>query len=197
MITVEVVLETYDAVDFTAWPITEPSGDRLLTLSGRMPPADVGTAMAVLFSYNGISVTHATDLTEARLERHLAEAEGLIAPGGLRFRDTGTGVSISPGCCFGLENWRDWWDVVRGQETWLGHDPTPHVTHAGHVIRLRQHEEDPAFIELAPGELASLLTTAQQDLAGFLGLAGRWAATTIPALADRLVPALDQYFKIS
>jgi hypothetical protein len=197
MVIVEVVLETYDAVDFTAWPIAEPSSDRLLTLSGRMSPVDVGTAMAVIFSYNKIPVTHAADLTEAHLEQHLAEAEALIAPGGLRFRDTTTDVSIAPGCCFGLENWRDWWDAARGQELWLGHDPAPHITHVGHVIQLRQDDGDSPSIEITRDELSSLLTTAQQHFSAFLDLARPWAATTTPRLADRLIPALDQYFMIT
>lgn len=197
MVIVEVVLETYDAVDFAAWPIAEPSSDRLLALSDRMSPADVGTAMAVIFSYNNIPITNAADLTEARLQQHLAEAEGLIAPGGLRFRDTTTTVNVSPGCCFGLENWRDWWDVARGKESWLGHDPTPHITHVGHVIQLRQHDEGSPSIEITRGELSSLLTTAQQHFSGFLDLAQQWAAITTPGLADRLISALDQYFMIT
>ncbi|WP_187280923.1 hypothetical protein [Nonomuraea sp. C10] len=117
MVIVEVVLETDDAVDFTAWPIAEPLSDCLLALSERMSLADVGTAMAVIFSYNNIPVTHAGDLTEMHLQGHLAEAEGLSAPGGLRFRDTTTNVTVSPGCCFGLENWRDWWASPRNVET--------------------------------------------------------------------------------
>ncbi|MEV0195048.1 hypothetical protein [Nonomuraea sp. NPDC050691] len=197
MVIVEVVLETYDAVDFTAWPISEPSSDRLLALSGRMSPADVGTAMAVVFSYNGIPVTHAADLTEARLEQHLDEAKRLIAPGGLRLRDTATNVDVSPGCCCGLENWRDWWNVARGQGAWLGHDPTPHITHVGHVIQLRQHGENSPSIEITRGELSSLLTTAQRHLSGFLDLAGHWAATTTPGPAERLVSALDRHLEIT
>jgi len=197
MVIVEVVLETYDAVDFTAWPITEPSSDHLLALSGRMSPADVGTAMAVIFSYNRIPLTHAADLTEAHLEQHLAETEGLIAPGGLRFRDTATSANIPPGCCFGLENWREWWNVAHGQEPWLGHDPATHITHAGHVIRLRQDNEGSPSIEITRGELSSLLTTAQQHLSGFLDLARKWAATNTPGPADRLISALDRYFVIN
>ncbi|MFG2078617.1 hypothetical protein [Nonomuraea maritima] len=197
MVIVEVVLETYDAVNFTAWPIAEPSSDRLLTLSDRMSAADVGTAMAVIFSYNNIPITHAADLTEAHLQQHLAETEGLIAPGGLRFRDTTTNVNVSPGCCFGLENWRDWWNVAHGQESWLGHEPTPHITHVGHVIQLQQHDEGSPSIEITRGELASMLTTAQQHFSGFLDLAQQWAAITTPGLADRLISALDQYFMIT
>ncbi|MFC4115502.1 hypothetical protein [Nonomuraea zeae] len=200
MVIVDVVLETYDAVEFTAWPIAEPSSDRLLALSGRLSPAEVGTAMAIIFSYNSIPVTHAADLTEAHLEQRLAEAGRLIAPGGLRFRDTTTGVSVSPGCCCGLENWRDWWSVARGQEIWLGHDPMPHLTHAGHIIQLRQDVDatpPSSPIEITRSELTSLLATAQQHLTEFLGLARHWATATTPALADRLVSALDQYLMIT
>ncbi|GAA3152856.1 hypothetical protein [Nonomuraea roseoviolacea] len=197
MVIVEVVLETHDAADFTAWPIAEPSDDRLLAVSGRMSAADVGTAMAVIFTYNGIPVTRAADLTEARLRHHLAEAEGLIAPGGLRFRDTTADVSVSPGCCCGLESWRSWWHVARGQETWLGHDPTPRITHVGQLVQLRQHSEDSPPIEITRAELSTLLATAQQHFSGFLDLARRWAAITTPRLADRLISALDESFMIN
>ncbi|MER6509179.1 hypothetical protein ABT158_20305 [Nonomuraea sp. NPDC001636] len=197
MVIIEVVLETHDAVDFTAWPINERSNDRFLALSGRMSLADVGTAMAVIFSYNDLPIMNAADLTEAHLQRHLAERGGLIAPGGLRLRDTTTDVDVLPGCCFGLENWRDWWDVPRGREPWLGHDPTPHITHVGHVIQLRQHFEDSPSIEVTRDELSSLLTTAQQHFSGFLDLARQWATITTPGVADRLITALDQHFAIT
>ncbi|MEV0347187.1 hypothetical protein AB0H88_15605 [Nonomuraea sp. NPDC050680] len=196
MIIVDVVLETNDVVDFTAWPIAEPSSDRLLALSGQMAPAEVGTAMAVIFSYNHIPVVHAADMTDAQLEQHFAERAALIAPGGLRFRDTITNVNVSPGCCFGLENWRDWWSVADGQEIWLGHDPTPSVTHDGQIIQLRQHDQG-VPIEIARSELSNLLATAQQRLTGFLSLAQRWATATTPRVADRLISALDKHLMIT
>ncbi|HSU35215.1 MAG TPA: hypothetical protein VLJ88_06115, partial [Propionibacteriaceae bacterium] len=65
MVIVDVVLETDDAVDFTVWPVAEPSSDRLLVISGRMSAAEVGTAMAVIFSYNEISVEPVASLTQA------------------------------------------------------------------------------------------------------------------------------------
>ncbi|MFB4284399.1 hypothetical protein ACBJ59_54615 [Nonomuraea sp. MTCD27] len=200
MVIVDVVLETYDAVDFTAWPIAEPSSDRLLALSGQMSPAEVGTAMAVIFSYNRLPVEPVASLTQAHLEQHLAEAEALIAPGGLRFRDTGTGVEVAPGCCFGLENWRDWWDVPLGQETWLGHAPTTQLEHQGQTIRLRQgHQDDTPVhaIEFAFGELQRLLISAQQQLSGFLELVQRWATNIAPGLTDSLITVLDEHLRIN
>ncbi|MFB9529199.1 hypothetical protein [Nonomuraea roseola] len=178
-----------DEVALAGVPVKRPPSSPLPPTSVRPWPSSSATT--------AYSVTHAADLTEAHLERHLAEAEGLIAPGELRFRDTITRVSVSPGCCFGLENWRDWWDVTRGQEPWLGHAPTPHITQVAHVIRLRQHDGDPPSIEITRGELSRLLTTAQQHFSGFLDLARQWAATTTRGLADRLISALDHYFMIT
>ncbi|MFE3455853.1 hypothetical protein ACFXJ8_43830 [Nonomuraea sp. NPDC059194] len=200
MVIVDVVLETYDAVDFTAWPIAEPSSDRLLALSDQMSPTEVGTAMAAIFSYNGIPITHAADMTEAHLDQHLAQAEALIAPGGLRFRDTTTNVEVPPGCCFGLENWRGWWGVAHGEEPWLGHDPTPQIEHDSQIIQLRQHDQDvpPLLaIEITRSELPRLLTTAQLHLSGFLNLVQQWTANVTPRLADRLVAALDEHLMIT
>jgi hypothetical protein len=200
VVIVDVVLETESAVDFTAWPVAKPSSDRLLVVSGRMSAVEVGTAMAVIFSYNGISVEPVTSLTKARLEQHLAEAGALIAPGGLRFRDPTTGVELAPGCCFGLENWRDWWDVARGQEPWLGHAPSPQLDQDGQVIRLWQNDRDSSpvhTIEFTSSELHSLLASAQRQLGGFLELVQRWATDISPGLADGLITVLDEHLRIN
>ncbi|GAA0428792.1 hypothetical protein Acor_70960 [Acrocarpospora corrugata] len=200
MVIVDVVLETYDAVGFTAWPIAEPSADRLLALSGQMSWAEIGTAMAVIFSYNHISAEPAADLTQAHLDDHLAEAEVLIAPGGLRFRDTATNIQVAPGCCFGLENWRDWWEVTRGQEPWLGHDPETRIEHRAQTVQLRQNDQDGSqvrAIEITISELPRLLVAAHQQLNGFLNLVQRWAADITPGLAVGLVAALDEHLKVT
>ncbi|MFF4990235.1 hypothetical protein ACFY19_23850 [Streptosporangium saharense] len=200
MITVEVVLESDDAVGFTAWPIAEPSNDRFLSLSGQMSPAEVGSAMAVIFSYNGLSVEPVTDLTGAQLEQHLAEAGALIAPGGLRFRDSITNAQVVPGCCFGLENWRDWLEVMRGQELWLGHSPAHRLEHSGQFIRLTQDGWDdcPSLtVEIDVNELPGLLASAQQQLRGFLKLAQQWSADVVPQMTVSLVAALDEHLKIN
>ncbi|HEY8482712.1 MAG TPA: hypothetical protein VIL71_23075 [Spirillospora sp.] len=195
MVVVDVVLEACDAVGFEGWPVGELPEDGFLVLSGRMSSVDVGTAMAVICAYNGIAC--AGGLTEAGLERRLAESGAWVAPGGLRFRDADAGVGIAPGCCFGLENWRDWWDVVRGQVPWLGHDPTPRVTHVGSVVRLQQDEGESPSIELSRDDLSGLLASAQEDLSGFQRCVREWAAVTAPEVAERLVSVLDESFVIS
>jgi hypothetical protein len=67
----------------------------------------------------------------------------------------------------------------------------------GHVIRLRQDDEDSPSVEITRDELSSLLTTAHQHFSEFLDLARQWATTTTPGPADRLITALDQHFKIT
>lgn len=47
----------------------------------------------------------------------------LIVAGGLRLVDTVKGMVVVPGCCAGLEDWRDWVRVLTGGALWLGHDP--------------------------------------------------------------------------
>jgi hypothetical protein len=41
--------------------------------------------------------------------------EKLSVGGGLTARDTETGAEIEPGCCLGLEMWRDWKYLLDGR----------------------------------------------------------------------------------
>ncbi|MFD9220597.1 hypothetical protein ACFWDI_11445 [Streptomyces sp. NPDC060064] len=179
MLIMDAVLETYTATDFTLWPIADPQADHLLALSGRLSPREVGTAMAILTSYNeGHRDRPALD-SEDGIEqiRRLAAAETAIAPGGLRIRDTNTGVTALPGCCFGLENWRDWLDLMNGEEPWLGHDPAPRLEQVGSLVRLWPDAEHPTGvpIDIPRDELPELLGSVRDELGGFLTLVEQWA----------------------
>ncbi|NUW36158.1 hypothetical protein HTZ77_32800 [Nonomuraea sp. SMC257] len=202
MIRIDAVLETGATVGFTAWPVAEPAGDGILALSGRMSPAEVGTAMAVIFGYGDIPTTPTGELHQL-LDRHLADAETLLAPGGLRVRDTATGARILPGCCCGLENWREWRDVPHEKGIWLGHDPHTEVEHVAGAVRLRQGAGPPSLpssqheVEIRLDDLPDLLTTVQRRLQGFLGLVRPWASEISPRAADRLVAVLDESFEIN
>lgn len=44
----EPVVETFNVIGFAAWPVTEPTPDRRLRLSGGMSAEDVGAAIAVM-----------------------------------------------------------------------------------------------------------------------------------------------------
>jgi hypothetical protein len=51
----------------------------------------------------------------------ITQAESLVAPGGLRVRDTATSLTVSPGCCRELEDWQEWNKVAAGQSALATH----------------------------------------------------------------------------
>ena len=77
----------------------------------------------------------------------LAENEpgGFVVSGGIVFWDTEH--EIRPGCCSGVENWRESMETVEaGESPFMGHDPWPGITYKGERVFVWQ--EGP----LLPGE---------------------------------------------
>ncbi|WP_246103202.1 hypothetical protein [Streptomyces piniterrae] len=214
------VLETSETSGFTHWPVADLPAHGMLVLSGELSPLEVGTAMAILATYNdpgddgagrdggdGPLVGGA-----AGLIRRLLDAECVLAQGGVRVQDLESGATLEPGCCFGLESWRDWLDFTRGVTPWLGHSPEPYAEHLGSVVRLwpdrslahspttdpRPLDSRPADttdlppLELRTADLPDLLTDVQDKLRGFLRLVERWADRYVPSLTSALVAKLDE-----
>ncbi|GEM_PF-2333640 len=91
-------------------------------LTGDAADADVANAVAALACYGD----EPEGETLEQVLRSMMAKENRVVAGGLRAeRD---GVIIEPGCCCGLERWRDWFDVKPGGDSpWLGHDPDAYV----------------------------------------------------------------------
>ncbi|MFF8914729.1 hypothetical protein ACF08M_15770 [Streptomyces sp. NPDC015032] len=196
MLIMDAVLETCDATDFALWPIADPPPNHFLPLSGELSAREIGTAMAVLTSYNKTDHERQTLEPEDSMEQvsHLLTTDCVIAPGGLQIRNTATGVTASPGCCFGLENWRDWLDLMNGEELWLGHDPTPRVEYVGAIARLwpdGNHQEE-LPIDLPLAQLPELLSSVQDQLVGFLASVEEWTICHAPPLAAAVVAKLNE-----
>ncbi|MET7697702.1 hypothetical protein [Streptomyces sp. NPDC005485] len=193
----EAVLETHPVTDFTLWPVAEKHTGGLPPLSGDLPPLQVGTAMAVLACYNTRPRERGAGRPENGVEllQQLTSAESVIAPGGLRLRDTSTGVTVSPGCCCGLEDWRDWLDLLDGSGPWLGHDPSPGLEFSDSLVRLwpdAQRVAPGPPIELPSADLPALLASVRADLTAFLDLVEQWTTPWVPApLTARLLAKLD------
>ncbi|MEU6674280.1 hypothetical protein [Streptomyces sp. NPDC046925] len=197
----DAVVETHGTRDFALWPVAEPPAGSLLPLSGDLSPHELGTAMAVLTSYNkGRRERGAADPENCVEQvRRLVTTECVVAPGGLRLRDTATGVTALPGCCNGLENWRDWLELLDGGEPWLGHDPTPGMEHVGATVRLWPDGDDrqglPISLPLA--QLPLLLESVQEQLVAFLASVEAWATQYAPPLATAMVAKLGEDLAIS
>ncbi|MFJ5776389.1 hypothetical protein [Streptomyces sp. NPDC093094] len=199
MLIVDAVLETPDTSGSSFWPVADLPSCRFMVLSGRMSPREVGTALVALAGCGSWTSSGDRPVTDAGEPiRRLLEADGVVAPGGLRFHDTATGVTVDPGCCCGLESWREWSGVTNGDIPWLGHDPSPRIEHAAGVVRLwpdgADAHEAPSGrpVEIAAGDLPGILRGVQESLTGFLLLTGQWATRHVPALAEDLVAVLDE-----
>lgn len=212
------VLEISDTAGFGLWPVTAPPAGGFLALSGELTAVEVGTALAVLATYNDERAGAGAEDAE-ELIRRLVEAECIIAQGGIRVRDPGTNSTLDPGCCFGLESWRDWLALADGETPWLGHSPQTRVEHRGPVVRLwsaeqsteqstersREQSTEPSTepphtpprpvdlpVDLPVAELPGLLAGVQGELRGFLRQVERWADTYAPSYAVSLVTRIDE-----
>nr|WP_202501473.1 hypothetical protein [Streptomyces sp. SID5785] len=180
------------------WPVAARAPFTFLELGAAMTPDEVGTAVMSLAACNDVEPDDAGPPRPAGaldgFLHGLLTLDPLFAAGGLRVTDTRTGVRLDPGCCTGLEDRGDWWAVV--DETrpaaWFGHDPTPAAERDGATIRLTVDAEAarPERIEVSAAALRGLLAGVEDDLAGFLRLAGAWADERLPGHADRVRAAL-------
>lgn len=186
------VTYAHHLVKFADWP-TGPYSDGDVVLSGRMSREDVGTALAAMAqSTNGQKV----EADGPSMLGLLLTEEKLSAGGGLVVRDPETGVEIEPGCCLGLETWRDWQYLLDGRTPWLGHEPWPEVRFEDGVARLwpdSKHTDGPACT-IPIAELPVHLAVVQQDLLGFLDLVRKQAPY---GMGEELAERFDEHFHIS
>ncbi|GAA1794150.1 hypothetical protein [Actinomadura chokoriensis] len=192
------VLEVYRPEGFTLWPVARLEPFSYLPLSGTLLPIEVGTAVM------GITEANDMDPEDGRPQRPadplgaflhgLLTMEPLFAPGGLRVVDTATGTTLLPGCCSGIEDWREWWSVVDGHAPsgFLGHNPTPCAERHGDMVRMivDAERDDSPVIELPAADLRRLLAGVERDLTAFHRLAASWAERYVPDRAAPLTAAL-------
>lgn len=101
----------------------------------------------------------------------------------MRVTDSSTGITFLPGCCNGLEDWRDWREVVDGSgRASFGHDPDPLAERLADTVRLTVDAEqsDSPVIELSVTELRHLLDGAEHDLTNFLSVAADRVSQYLP-----------------
>ncbi|MGA5816808.1 hypothetical protein ACPC54_02920 [Kitasatospora sp. NPDC094028] len=208
MISMRPVLEVHDTDGFSLWPTAaEPTGQ--LVLDGRLTPEQVGTAVHRLAELNDVDPEPAEERGPRPADPLGAFLHGLLTmdlyiTGGLYVTDPATGTVFEPGCCYGLEEWRDWHRVVDGSGVaWFGHDPqtigeAPRAARLGRLVRLTQAPDDPGspVIELSLDELRRLLAGVERDLGDFLRLVARWAERQLPGHAAAVTAALARALEL-
>ncbi|MFD8435625.1 hypothetical protein ACFV2I_11075 [Streptomyces microflavus] len=198
MIVMQPVLEIYVPDGFDLWPVAEVEPFDFLPLGGELSPDEVGTAVARIAGCNDIDPDgDRPPRPAAALDAFLhglLTFDSLFAAGGLRVTDTSTGVAFLPGCCDGLEDWRDWHRFADGGKLLgFGHEPmSPVAERFGDTVRLTVDSEQSAspVIELPTAELRNLLTGVERDLGDFLTLAADWASRQLPGRSAFVTAAL-------
>lgn len=118
MITVRPVLEIPNRVGFDLWPVSAAEPYTFLALDGHLTPDEVGTAVMALAACNDIDPTDdrppRPDDPLGSFLHGLLTMDPLFAAGGLQVVDSDTGTRVVPGCCSGLEDRGDWWEVLDG-----------------------------------------------------------------------------------
>ncbi|MFF0739049.1 hypothetical protein ACFYVL_01505 [Streptomyces sp. NPDC004111] len=206
------VLEILAADDFALWPVVPYESWGYLVLNGQLTPEEVGTAVMRIARCNDFEPEEEhgprpTDPLGVFLHGLLTMPD-LFAAGGFRVLDTTTAtVFVEPGCCNGLETWRDWLEMLDGDgSASFGHDPSSMAERVGDVVRLTfdaygtdgmdgaDGADGSPVIQLPVDHVRTLVEGAQQDLEDFLNLAGTWAEQHLPAPAAvtaALARALD------
>ncbi|MFI9812758.1 hypothetical protein [Saccharothrix variisporea] len=185
------VIEDSRSQSFGLWPVSEPA--RWLVLGAAMTADQVGTALYWVLS--GCADREPPADLPAAVERVIT-ADDVVVAGGLVVR--GPGVVVEPGCCCGLEDWRDWTDVARGEIPYLGHDPSPQPEFLDGVVRVWVDEDRrQGYVDVEQVALPGLLESAQRDLMAFLDRTRAWAERYAPGRAAELVAALDRLLHVT
>jgi len=178
------------------WPIISPpaSTPSFLRLWPGLSSDEIGTIMFIACLYNHIDFQSSTVET---INAFLA-GDGFVLPGGLRFSE-GHEVKIIPGCCCGVEDWREWLEVPHGQnELWTGHDPAPEVEYIGNTVRIWQHAkaDGVAYLDFERAVLEKHLKRVEADLKGFLIQLKKWTEDYAPGLGAQMVKYFSENMRI-
>lgn len=196
------------------WPMARYAPGEWIVLSGDSRPDEVGAVMAQLARYDMLPDESADEalerlgrLTAPELLRRLADAADEVALGlygGIRA--VGGGDAVEPGCCSGLEGWREWWDML-GEDwsPWMGHDPWGWVEQRPDGIRVCSgpHADSSApnggaehAVFIPADRVVPLLERVEADLNGFLDRVRDWAVALDPAQGERVAATFDRAFQV-
>jgi hypothetical protein len=186
MVILEAVVETVVAGERPPWPISVPEAERLVRLSGESSAAEVGDVVQQLVLYNSLPLAGSAPEVIARV----IAAENLVLPGGIRARSDSSDLVAVPGCCCGMERWRDWIGLeAEASSPWWGHDPDPWVERIGDTLRLWSDASTAATafcFEVSVAEYPRMIAAVSVDLASFTQRLQQWARVLTPDTADKL-----------
>jgi hypothetical protein len=177
-----------------------PSGDetpQIVVLWGGVTEPEVAAFLISLAKYN--------QFPECRdfwaIGKFAAQSETLILAGGIRIVSNEN--AILPGCCCGLESWREQLRALEGYPAWLGHDPAPWSEVVGDEVQfwpdggIGKRRSD-FQVRIVRSEVPELQKKLTRDMEGFLYALRRWSRSLMdPRVADSFAAKLDSAWQIS
>ena len=149
------------------------SEEEFINLDGAISDNGCASFLALLALYNNLTDKGSPE----KAAQAVLNAKRLILPGGLLAWDETS--RIVPGCCCGLEAWRDWYSIKpKGNGPWLGHDPSPWVDcRKEHAIIWSDTdpEQNLQKIQVSYCELETALQKTQDDFTAFADKFSDWA----------------------
>lgn len=175
------------------WSVASYKPYSFIELSGNMTDDEVGLIFAQLVDYNKLKGECKTN----KLLHQIIQADKLILPGGIQA--SMANQVISPGCCCGLEMWRDWLRFLKTNVSpWMGHDPNPWIEKIGNVVRVWSNSKAQAFyIDFEISKFIAELDKVQQDLSNFLLKIEEWASKIGFSEPNKLSQKFDSSFNVS
>lgn len=197
---IQAVVETpwYEGEPLWPWSVADYKPFSHIQLYDEMTDLEVGLIFAQLVQYNDLeNGDNANDVLYRAIE-----SETLILPGGLQVKSTANEL-IYPGCCCGLEEWREWLDFLTTERSpWLGHDPSPWFEMVDGFVRIwsdggMDSAASGFHIDFEQSTFETELSRVQQDLSTFLVKIEAWANGIEFPEPRKLSSKFDKCFAIS
>jgi hypothetical protein len=191
MVQLHPFVELYlDQPEGAAWPTLSVDAPAHVRLHGDMSALEIGSVVATLVRYNN-SEQHATGMASPERLRTVLTGERIILPGGVMAHDDASGITITSGCCCGLEEWRVWVDFLdHGDSPWLGHDPSPYLVRHDDAIDIcvmHGEPESEVRLSMSRSDYVRQLGMVEQQLSGAVTALRTWADTYVPDDSTALV----------
>jgi hypothetical protein len=129
----------------------------------------------------------------------------LLLPGGLRV--VAGDQEIMPGCCCGVETWREQLGLLQGEPVWMGHDPDPWAEVSGSDALLwpdrpnpaaGQHPDGQTPIRIPLGDAPTLAAAVEHDMAGFAHTLRAWTFARLDAArAQKLMDRIEKEWQLA
>jgi hypothetical protein len=161
------------------WEIVGTEKTIFIRLSKKTSLVETGSIIAQIAAYNQIP---SDNLTADEFLKAVIEYENLIVGGGIQAISESS--VISPSCCCGLEEWRNWLQLnPENTGIWLGHNPFPWIEYRSseNVMRIwsdvvnESNANEVFYIDFAYAHFQQCLHQVESDLNDFLQVLNNWA----------------------